>query len=158
MKQGFKYRILSFLISGPDNSSRHNLKSLGPQVETLQTKRGKDLYLEKSRPQRFFLHRDHLQSVCWWPPKTNRENHYSFSTEASKPQTPQYFLEGLHGSINRFHDSFHFLAQNGGVLIVSTWSLKLKNIISSIKSTLIGLFGSCLLIYKGWGRESAEKK
>jgi len=32
----------------------------------------------------------HLQSVCWWPPKTNRENHYSFSTEASKPQTQLY--------------------------------------------------------------------
>ncbi len=55
MKQGFKYHILSFLISGPDNSSRHNLKSLDPQVETLQTKRGKDLYVEKSRPQRFFF-------------------------------------------------------------------------------------------------------
>lgn len=64
VKQGFKYRILSFLIYGPDNSSRHNFKSLNPQVETLQTKRGKDRYLEKSRPRLLFFYKDHLQSVC----------------------------------------------------------------------------------------------
>lgn len=50
VKQRLKYCILFFLISGPDNSSRHNLKSLHPQVETLQTIRGKDMYLEKSWP------------------------------------------------------------------------------------------------------------
>ncbi len=73
MKQGFKYRILSFLISGPDNSSRHNLKSLDPQVETLQTKRGKDLYVEKSRPQRFFFTKIiYSQSVDDHPKLTER--------------------------------------------------------------------------------------
>lgn len=45
VKEGFKFRILSFLIYGPDNFFRYNFKSLDPQVETLQTKRGKDPYL-----------------------------------------------------------------------------------------------------------------
>lgn len=161
MKQGFKYRILSFLISGADNSSHHNLKSLDPQVETLQTKRGKDLYLEKSRPQHFFFYKDHLQSVCWWPPKTNRENHYSFLTEASKPQTQLYFLAGLHGSINRFHDSFHFLAQNGVSENCFDLVCQVKNMISKIKKHVDWILRMNFRILPpdpyGWGRESAEK-
>lgn len=72
VKQMFKYCTLSFLISGPDNSSHHNLKSLHPQVETLQTISGKDPYLEKSRPQLFFKSIIYSQPVDDHPKLTER--------------------------------------------------------------------------------------
>lgn len=73
VKQRLKYCILFFLISRADNSSRHNFKSPHPQVEleTLQTIRGKDLYLEKSRPQ-LFKNIIYSQSVDDHPKLTER--------------------------------------------------------------------------------------
>jgi len=82
---------LFFLISGPDDSFHHNLKSLHPQVETLQTKRGKDLYLEKSRPQ-LFKNIIYSQSVDDHPKLTERPIIHSQQKPQSHKLNCTFFL------------------------------------------------------------------
>lgn len=106
VKHRLKYCILFLLISGPDNSSRRNLKSLHPQVETLQTIRGKDLYLEKSRPQ-LFKNIIYSQSVDDHPKLTERTIIHS----QQKPQSHKLnctFLLASTDLLIDMHDSFHF--------------------------------------------------